>query len=76
MYLYILMCSRMFQSLSALSLQPAVADVFDKLFEHDPDIIDPVAGPYMLPTDPISDRCVILYFDRRLFEESIYVPPL
>jgi len=52
------------------------ADLFDKLFEHDPDIIGPVAGPNTLPTDPISDRFLIPYFERRLFQESIYVPPL
>ncbi|CAG8689574.1 12785_t:CDS:2 [Acaulospora colombiana] len=51
------------------------ANVFDKLFEHDPDIVGPVAGHYTLPTDPISDRFIIPYFERRLFEESVYVSP-
>jgi len=60
----------------AVATACGAADVFDKLFEHDPDIIGPVAGPYMLPTDPISDRFVIPYFEGRLFEESAYVPPL
>ena len=50
--------------------------VFDKLFEHDPDIVGPVAGQYTLPTDPILDRFVVPYFERRLFEESVYVSRL
>jgi len=53
------------------------ADVFDELFEHDPDIAGPVAGPHTLPTDPVSDRFLVPYFERRLFfEQSTYVPPL
>ena len=52
------------------------ADVFDKLFEHDPDTIGPLSGGYTLPTDPTSDGIVVPYFERRLFEESIHVPPL
>jgi hypothetical protein len=51
------------------------AAVFDKLLRHDPDIIDPAFGQYTLPTDPISDPFFISYFERRLFEESIQVPP-
>ena len=52
------------------------ADVFDKLFEDDPDIIGPVSGNYTLPTNPTSDDFVVPYFERRLVEESILVPPL
>jgi hypothetical protein len=52
------------------------AEVFDKLFEHDPDIIGPVAGQYTLPADPTSDRFVISYFERRLCEERIHVAPV
>src|SRR5258706_4385229 len=52
------------------------ADVFDELFEHDPDIIGPVSDQYTLPTDPTSDDYVVPYFERRLVEESILVPPL
>jgi hypothetical protein len=51
------------------------ADVFDKLFEYDPDIIGPVSGPYTLPADASSDRFVISYFERRLFEERLYISP-
>jgi hypothetical protein len=35
------------------------AKVFKRLFEHDPDIIGPVAGQYTLLTDPVSDHFVI-----------------
>ena len=52
------------------------ANVFKELFEHDPDIVGPVAGQHTLPTDPASDRFVIPYFERRLFEETAYVPPV
>ncbi|SRR5258706_12881245 len=51
------------------------ADVFEKLFENDPDIIGPVSGQYTLPTDPTSDDFVVPYFERRLVEESILLPP-
>jgi hypothetical protein len=54
----------------------SAATVFNKLFEHNPDIIGPVAGQFTLPTDPLSDPFVISYFERRLFEESIHVPPV
>ena len=54
-----------------------VADVFNDLFEDDPDIIGPVSGEYTLPTDPTSDDFLIPYFERRLYEEeSVHVPPL
>jgi len=43
---------------------------FQQAFEHDPDIIGAVSGQYTLPAGPISDDLVILYFERRLFEES------
>ena len=54
------------------------ANVFDALFEHDPDpdVVSPVAGQYTLPTDPTLDSPVIPCSERRLFEESIYVSPL
>ena len=48
--------------------------VFNKLFEHDPDIIGPVSEGYTLPEDPDSDRFVLPYLERRLLEESIRVP--
>jgi hypothetical protein len=49
-----------------------VADVFNKLSEHDPDVVGSVAGQYTLPTDPTSNYFVIP-LERRWFEESIYV---
>ena len=52
------------------------ADIFDQLFEHDPDIVGPAAGSFTLPTDPASDGFVIPYLERRLFEESAYVAPV
>ena len=50
------------------------ADIFKKLFEHDMDIVGPIAGPYTLPSDPTTDNFLIPYLERRLFEESAYVP--
>lgn len=58
----------------ALASACGAADVFNKLFEHDPDIIGPISGEYMLPEDPDSDRFVLPYLERRLLEESIRVP--
>ena len=51
-------------------------EAFNKLFEHDPDIIGPISGQYTLPTDPMSDDFAIPYLERRLYEERIHSPPL
>jgi hypothetical protein len=68
------MC-RLHLAVRAVAHACGAAAVFDKLFEHDPDIIGPVAGQYTLPADPLSDRLVIPYLERRLFEEKAHVPP-
>ena len=52
------------------------AEAFNKLFEHDPDIIGPISGQYTLPTDPMSDDFAIPYLERRLYEERVHAPPL
>lgn len=52
------------------------AGIFKRLFEHDMDIVGPVAGSYALPSDPTTDDFVIPYLERRLFEESACVPPI
>ena len=53
----------------------SAAGVFHDLFKHDPDIIGRVAGSSELPTDPTLDDFMISYLERRLFEESAYIPP-
>lgn len=58
----------------AVASASGVAGVFNKLFQHDPDIIGPVPGEYTLPEEPNSDRFVLPYLERRLLEESSRVP--
>ena len=48
----------------------ATADVFNSLFQHDPDIIGPITRSYALSTSPSDDNFVIPYLQRRLFEEQ------
>lgn len=49
------------------------AEVLDKLFYHDPDVVGPVAGSYTLPHVPGFGDFTLPYFERRLREESLVV---
>ena len=51
----------------------SAADVFNKLFENDPDIVRPISGESLLPGDPNSECNTLPYFERRLLEESMCV---
>ena len=52
----------------------SVADVFNKLFENDPDIIRPISGESLLPGHPDSECNTLPYFEQCLLEESMHVP--